>query len=56
MLRAAVADIAGKFGHDYFAESDAHRRTTEELWQALAEPGFLVGAPARGSTAAAAAG
>ena len=41
MLREAVADIAGKFGHEYFAECNRTGAKTDELWQALADQGFL---------------
>jgi alkylation response protein AidB-like acyl-CoA dehydrogenase len=41
MLRAAVADIAATFGHEYFHERAVTGGKTEELWQAVAEPGFL---------------
>ena len=41
MLREAVASIASKFGHDYYvAKARADERTTE-LWDAVAEAGFL---------------
>ena len=41
MLREAVASIASKFGHDYYvAKAHADERTTE-LWDAVAEAGFL---------------
>jgi alkylation response protein AidB-like acyl-CoA dehydrogenase len=41
MLREAVADIAGKFGHEYFVECNRTGAKTDELWQALADQGFL---------------
>ncbi len=41
MLRAAVADIAGGFGHEYFAATVRAGEHTDELWQALADHGFL---------------
>jgi alkylation response protein AidB-like acyl-CoA dehydrogenase len=41
MLRQAVAQIAGSFGHEYFHERAVTGGKTEELWQAVAEPGFL---------------
>jgi len=41
MLREAVADIAGKFGHEYFAECNRTGKKTDELWQALSDQGFL---------------
>src|SRR3984957_2951139 len=40
MLREAVAAIASKFGHDYYVKK-AHAERTDELWNAVAEPGFL---------------
>src|SRR5579871_3949767 len=40
-LRAAVADIAGKFGPRYYAEHAAARTPCTELWQALGEAGFI---------------
>ena len=40
-LRAAVADIAAKFGPRYYAERAAARRPCAELWQALGEAGFI---------------
>jgi alkylation response protein AidB-like acyl-CoA dehydrogenase len=41
MLRDAVAKIASGFGHTYFQEQSANGGRTDELWQAVAEPGFL---------------
>jgi alkylation response protein AidB-like acyl-CoA dehydrogenase len=41
MLRDAVSDLASKFGHDYFAECTRTGRKPDELWQALADQGFL---------------
>jgi alkylation response protein AidB-like acyl-CoA dehydrogenase len=41
MLRAAVAGIATGFGHDWFRERARAGGRAEELWQALAAPGFL---------------
>jgi alkylation response protein AidB-like acyl-CoA dehydrogenase len=41
MLRAAVRDVAEKFGHDYFAEQTRTGGRTQELWDAIAELGFL---------------
>lgn len=41
MLRAAVGDIAGSFGHEYFTEKTRTGGPTTELWKALAEHGFL---------------
>jgi alkylation response protein AidB-like acyl-CoA dehydrogenase len=39
-LRAAVHDIAAKFGPRYYAEHAAARRPCAELWQALGDAGF----------------
>jgi alkylation response protein AidB-like acyl-CoA dehydrogenase len=41
MLRDAVAKIGAGFGHTYFQEQTRNGGRTEELWQAVAEPGFL---------------
>jgi alkylation response protein AidB-like acyl-CoA dehydrogenase len=41
MLRAAVRDVAEKFGHDYFAEQARTDGRTQELWDEIAELGFL---------------
>ena len=41
MLRAAVADLAGGFGHEYFAGKVRSGGSTDELWQALADYGYL---------------
>ena len=40
-LRAAVAQIAKKFGPRYYAERAAERRPCEELWTALGQAGFI---------------
>ena len=40
-LRAAVAQIAKKFGPRYYAERAAERRPCAELWTALGEAGFI---------------
>jgi alkylation response protein AidB-like acyl-CoA dehydrogenase len=40
-LRAAVAAIAGSFGHDYYARKAEARQPTTELWGALGEHGFI---------------
>ncbi len=40
-LRAAVSDIAAKFGPRYYAERAAARRPCTELWQALGDAGFI---------------
>ena len=41
MLRASVRQIAASFGHEYFHERAVTGGKTEELWQAVAGPGFL---------------
>jgi alkylation response protein AidB-like acyl-CoA dehydrogenase len=41
MIRAAVRDIAAPFGHEYFAEQVRTGGRTTELWQAVADHGFL---------------
>jgi alkylation response protein AidB-like acyl-CoA dehydrogenase len=41
MLREAVADISGKFGHEYFVECTRAGAKTYDLWQALSDAGFL---------------
>jgi len=41
MLRAAVRDVAEKFGHEYFAERASTDGRTQELWDEIAELGFL---------------
>ena len=41
MLREAVASIAAKFGHGYYAEKAHADERTDELWSAVAEQGFL---------------
>jgi alkylation response protein AidB-like acyl-CoA dehydrogenase len=41
MLREAVASIAAKFGHSYYAEKAHADERTDELWSAVAEQGFL---------------
>ncbi len=41
MLREAVAAIASKFGHDYYVKKAHADERTEELWDAVAGPGFL---------------
>src|SRR5512146_600475 len=40
-LRAAVADIAAKFGPRYYAEHASARTPCTELWRALGEAGFI---------------
>jgi alkylation response protein AidB-like acyl-CoA dehydrogenase len=41
MLRDAVAKIGAGFGHTYFQEQTRTGGRTDELWHAVAEPGFL---------------
>ena len=41
MLRDAVRDVGSKFGHAYFAEKTRTDGRTDELWDAIAELGFL---------------
>src|SRR5580698_5215318 len=41
MLREAVAAIASKFGHDYYVKKAHADERTDELWNAVAEGGFL---------------
>jgi alkylation response protein AidB-like acyl-CoA dehydrogenase len=41
MLRTAASDVAASFGHEWFRERARAGGRAEELWQALAEPGFL---------------
>src|SRR5580692_1079141 len=41
MLREAVAAIASKFGHEYYVKKAHADERTDELWQAVAEGGFL---------------
>ncbi len=41
MLREAVGAIAAKFGHDYYVKKAHADERTEELWNAVAEAGFL---------------
>jgi alkylation response protein AidB-like acyl-CoA dehydrogenase len=41
MLRAAVGDVAAGFGHTWFRERARSGGRAEELWQALAGPGYL---------------
>jgi alkylation response protein AidB-like acyl-CoA dehydrogenase len=46
MLRAAVRDVAARFGHDYYAKQARSGGRTDELWNAVAELGFMgVGIP-----------
>jgi alkylation response protein AidB-like acyl-CoA dehydrogenase len=41
MIRAAVRDLAAPFGHEYFAAQVRTGGKTSELWQAVADHGFL---------------
>src|SRR5664279_1761849 len=41
MLREAVGSIASKFGHDYYVAKAHADERTDELWNAVAEAGFL---------------
>jgi alkylation response protein AidB-like acyl-CoA dehydrogenase len=41
MLRAAATDVVASFGHEWFRERARAGGRAEELWQALAAPGFL---------------
>jgi alkylation response protein AidB-like acyl-CoA dehydrogenase len=41
MIRSAVRDLAAPFGHDYFAEQTRTGGKTDELWQVVADHGFL---------------
>ncbi len=41
MLREAVSAIASKFGHDYYVSKAHADQRTDELWEAVAEAGFL---------------
>jgi len=41
MLREAVAGVAGRFGHEYYVRTARADRRSEELWEALAGPGYL---------------
>ena len=41
MLRDAVSDVTASFGHEWFRERARAGGRAEELWQALAAPGFL---------------
>jgi alkylation response protein AidB-like acyl-CoA dehydrogenase len=41
LLRAAVADVVGDFGHEYFATRVRAGDKVDELWLALADHGFL---------------
>ena len=41
MLRKAVAGVAAQFGHSYYVERAKSGQSTTELWNAVAEHGFL---------------
>ena len=41
MLREAVAGIAGEFGHGYYADRARNDGRLDELWDAVAAPGFF---------------
>jgi alkylation response protein AidB-like acyl-CoA dehydrogenase len=41
MLRQSVAAIASRFGHEYYVERARADERTDELWNAVAEGGFL---------------
>ncbi len=41
MLRQAVSSIASKFGHEYYVKKAHADERTDELWNAVAEAGFL---------------
>src|SRR5271154_4409792 len=41
MLRETVKGIAERFGHSYFVEQVRNEEKTDELWNLLAEGGFL---------------
>ena len=41
MFREAVSSIASKFGHDYYVKKAHADERTHELWDAVAEAGFL---------------
>ena len=41
LLRAATGEIARQFGHDYFVRQARSGGTSGELWQAIADQGFL---------------
>jgi alkylation response protein AidB-like acyl-CoA dehydrogenase len=41
LLRRAVADVAGSFGHAYFAAQVRAGKKVDDLWNALGEHGFL---------------
>jgi alkylation response protein AidB-like acyl-CoA dehydrogenase len=41
LLREAVRDIAAGFGHEYFLRQSREDQKSAELWQAIADHGFL---------------
>jgi alkylation response protein AidB-like acyl-CoA dehydrogenase len=41
LLRDAVRDVASKFGHEYYAEKSRKGEKVDELWNAVAQLGFL---------------
>src|SRR3954451_10685689 len=41
MLRAAAGDVAARFGHDWFRDRARAGERADELWRAMAAPGFL---------------
>jgi alkylation response protein AidB-like acyl-CoA dehydrogenase len=41
LLRKTVAEVTGRFGHPYFVEQARHGGKSSELWDALAELGFI---------------
>ena len=41
MLREAVAGVASRFGHGYFVRQARAGKRSDELWEALAGPGYL---------------
>jgi len=41
MLRETVRDVAARFGHRYYAEQVRDGAKADELWHAIAAPGFL---------------
>jgi alkylation response protein AidB-like acyl-CoA dehydrogenase len=41
LLRSTASEIAAGFGHDYFVEQARSGGKTQELWQAIADQGFL---------------
>src|SRR5437764_14599325 len=41
LLRSTAAEIAARFGHEWFVDRARHDERAGELWLAMAEPGFL---------------